>query len=94
MRFLTAYFAIQQGKEVLLTGSPRMKERPINLLVNALQQLGADITYTEKEGFPPIYIRGKSLLTTKYIFKATSAVSTAQLYCLLLLLCLMDSPCI
>ena len=44
MRFLTAYFAIQQGKEVLLTGSPRMKERPIHLLVNALQQLGADIT--------------------------------------------------
>ena len=61
MRFLTAYFAIQQGKEVLLTGSPRMKERPIHLLVNALQQLGANITYTEKEGFPPIYIRGKKL---------------------------------
>ncbi|GJH41027.1 3-phosphoshikimate 1-carboxyvinyltransferase [Capnocytophaga sp. HP1101] len=65
MRFLTAYFAIQQGREVLLTGSPRMKERPIHLLVNALQQLGADITYTEKDGFPPIYIKGKKLTNTE-----------------------------
>ena len=53
MRFLTAYFSIQEGKEVVLTGSSRMKERPIQILVDALNQLGAEITYEEKKGFPP-----------------------------------------
>ena len=61
MRFLTAYFATQVGREVLLTGSARMKERPINLLVEALQRLGADIRYGEREGFPPLYIKGVAL---------------------------------
>ena len=61
MRFLTAYFAIQEGKEVILTGSSRMKERPIQILVDALNQLGADIFYEEKEGFPPIKIKGKKI---------------------------------
>jgi len=51
MRFLTAYFAIQEGKEVVLTGSARMKERPIKILVDALNQLGAEITYEEQEWF-------------------------------------------
>ena len=60
MRFLTAYFSTQKG-EVVLTGSPRMKERPIGPLVNALRALGADIGYTEKEGFPPLKIRGSQL---------------------------------
>ena len=60
MRFLTAYFAIQKGKEVILTGSSRMKERPIKILVEALQQLGAEIYYEENEGFPPIKIIGKN----------------------------------
>src|SRR5690606_21995968 len=45
MRFLTAYFSIQDGKEVVLTGSSRMKERPIQVLVDALNMLGADISY-------------------------------------------------
>ncbi|RCH56302.1 3-phosphoshikimate 1-carboxyvinyltransferase [Mucilaginibacter hurinus] len=53
MRFLTAYFAIQPG-EVILTGSARMKQRPIGLLVDALRKLGANISYVENEGFPPI----------------------------------------
>ena len=61
MRFLTAYFAIQEGSEVVLTGSSRMKDRPIQVLVDALRQLGAEITYEEKEGFPPLRIKGKKL---------------------------------
>lgn len=59
MRFLTAFFASQNGKEVILTGSTRMKERPIHILVEALQKLGADISYLENEGFPPLHIKGK-----------------------------------
>ena len=51
MRFLTAYFAFQKGREVVLTGSDRMKERPIKILVDALRELGADISYLETEGF-------------------------------------------
>ena len=61
MRFLTAYFASQEGMEVILTGSFRMQERPIELLVNALKDLGADISYLENEGFPPLQIKGKKL---------------------------------
>ncbi|MDN5284587.1 MAG: aroA [Mucilaginibacter sp.] len=57
MRFLTAYFAIQDN-EVILTGSQRMKERPIGILVEALRELGAQIDYEEKEGFPPIKLKG------------------------------------
>ncbi|MBQ0088362.1 MAG: 3-phosphoshikimate 1-carboxyvinyltransferase [Prevotellaceae bacterium] len=61
MRFLTAYYAATEGSNVLLTGSERMKERPIGTLVDALKQLGADIEYTLKEGFPPLKIKGKKL---------------------------------
>lgn len=61
MRFLTAYLASQEGVGVVLTGSSRMQERPIKLLVNALKDLGADISYLEKEGFPPLKITGKKL---------------------------------
>jgi len=60
MRFLTAYFAIQK-RETILTGAPRMKKRPIGDLVNALRELGADISYLEEEGFPPLKISGKEL---------------------------------
>lgn len=60
MRFLTAFCAVTQG-EWLLTGSQRMKERPIGLLADALRTLGADIEYLENEGFPPMRIRGKQL---------------------------------
>jgi 3-phosphoshikimate 1-carboxyvinyltransferase len=69
MRFLTAYFAIQEGCEVLLTGSSRMKERPIQVLVDALRQLGADITYEEKEGFPPLRIKGSRNISEDNIGK-------------------------
>ncbi len=61
MRFLTAYYAAIPGKLVVLTGSERMQQRPIGVLVEALISLGAQIEYLEKEGFPPIKIDGKSL---------------------------------
>ncbi len=57
MRFLTAYFTLQD-EEVVLTGSARMKQRPIGILVNALRELGAHIEYVENEGFPPIKLKG------------------------------------
>jgi 3-phosphoshikimate 1-carboxyvinyltransferase len=60
MRFLTAYYAQTPG-EWTLTGTERMKQRPIGLLVDALRQLGADITYTENPGYPPLLIKGKRL---------------------------------
>lgn len=61
MRFLTAFFAANEGICVQMTGSARMKDRPIALLVDALRELGADIDYAEKEGFPPLNIRGRKL---------------------------------
>jgi 3-phosphoshikimate 1-carboxyvinyltransferase len=61
MRFGTAFFASQQGREITLTGSNRMKQRPIGILVEALKDLGAEITYLENEGFPPLKIIGKTL---------------------------------
>jgi len=61
MRFLTAYLACTPGKPIVLTGSKRMKERPIGILVDALRKLGADIEYTEQEGYPPLRISGKQL---------------------------------
>ncbi|MEZ4720785.1 MAG: 3-phosphoshikimate 1-carboxyvinyltransferase [Flavobacteriales bacterium] len=60
MRFLTAYYASQPGEKIL-TGSDRMKERPIKILVDALRDLGASITYLEKEGYPPLHIEGRRL---------------------------------
>jgi 3-phosphoshikimate 1-carboxyvinyltransferase len=59
MRFLTAFYAVQEGKTVVLTGSERMKQRPIAELVDALRNLGAEIEYVENEGFPPLKIAGK-----------------------------------
>jgi 3-phosphoshikimate 1-carboxyvinyltransferase len=57
MRFLTAYFAIT-GQQKTMTGTPRMCERPIGILVDALRNLGANITYTGKDGFPPLQLNG------------------------------------
>ena len=62
LRFLLSYYALIEEKEIILTGSDRMKQRPIKLLVDALQKLGADISYLEQEGYPPLKIKGvKSL---------------------------------
>ncbi|MFN3753239.1 3-phosphoshikimate 1-carboxyvinyltransferase [Flavobacterium sp.] len=83
MRFLTAYFAIKENSEIVLTGSSRMKERPIQILVEALKQLGAEITYEEKEGFPPIKIKGKKLTQSKVSLSAN--VSSQYISALLLI---------
>ncbi|MEJ5104817.1 3-phosphoshikimate 1-carboxyvinyltransferase [Chryseobacterium sp. MYb328] len=64
MRFLTSYYSIQEGKTTILTGSGRMKERPIKNLVSALKDLGAEIEYMENEGFPPLKITGKKITQT------------------------------
>lgn len=83
MRFLTAYFAAQPGKEVTLTGSQRMRERPISILVDALRSLGADIEYTENEGYPPLKIRGRSFTKNKVTLAAN--VSSQYISALLLI---------
>lgn len=70
-RFLTAYAATQAEQHLLLTGTPRMQERPIGHLVNALRQLGADISYTAKQGYPPLLIKGKALLGHQVHIKAS-----------------------
>lgn len=61
MRFLTAYFATREGREVVIDGTERMRQRPIRVLVDALRQLGADIEYVEAEGYPPLKITGTRL---------------------------------
>lgn len=60
MRFMTAYLSVTPGEHVI-TGTDRMKHRPIRVLVDALRKLGAQIEYTEEEGFPPLRITGDSL---------------------------------
>ena len=82
MRFLTAYLATQKG-EWILTGSSRMKERPIRLLVTALQKLGANIQYLEKDGFPPLKIKGNQLLGGK--IKIDGSVSSQFISALLMI---------
>ena len=60
MRFLTAYLSVTPGDRII-TGTQRMKQRPIGILVDALRELGANIEYVEKEGFPPLRIQGTTL---------------------------------
>jgi len=83
MRFLTAFFATQENREIVLTGSQRMKERPIQILVEALIELGADIEYLETKGCPPLKIRGKKLIKDKVTLKAN--VSSQYISALLLI---------
>ena len=83
MRFLTAYLAILEGKTFIITGSERMKERPIKILVDALNSLGANITYTDNEGYPPLKIKGKKLSKNKVSLKAN--VSSQYISALLLI---------
>ena len=61
MRFMTAFLATRNGEEHVITGTERMKHRPIGVLVDALRHLGADITYVGEEGFPPLCIKGGKL---------------------------------
>ncbi len=65
MRFLTAYFAVKEGRETTLTGSERMQDRPIKILVEALRMLGANIEYVAKEGYPPLKIKGTKITKNK-----------------------------
>ncbi|MGC1514466.1 MAG: 3-phosphoshikimate 1-carboxyvinyltransferase [Maribacter sp.] len=83
MRFLTGYFASQEGKEVVLTGSKRMTERPIQILVDALKSLGADISYVQDEGYPPLRIKGKRIVKDRVSLPAN--VSSQYISSLLLI---------
>jgi 3-phosphoshikimate 1-carboxyvinyltransferase len=83
MRFLTAYFTLQQ-EEVVLTGSARMKQRPIGVLVDALRELGAEIEYVENDGFPPIKLKGNLVqLSNKVSIKGN--ISSQYITALLLI---------
>jgi len=83
MRFLTAYFSACEGREVVLTGSARMQERPVKILVEALQSLGADIQYLDNDGFPPLKIKGRRLSKAKVKIKGN--VSSQYISALLLI---------
>lgn len=83
MRFLTAFFSVKEGSEIILTGSDRMKERPIKILVDALISLGANIKYLENEGFPPLKIIGQKL--TKNFVEIEGNVSSQYISALLLI---------
>ncbi|MGP1992536.1 3-phosphoshikimate 1-carboxyvinyltransferase [Zobellia laminariae] len=83
MRFLTGYFASQEGKEVTLTGSQRMTERPVKVLVEALQNLGAEISYEKNDGYPPIRIKGKKLIKSQVSLPAN--ISSQYISSLLLI---------
>lgn len=83
MRFLTAYFATLENRKVILTGSDRMKQRPIYPLVDALRDLGAEIYYLEKEGYPPLEIRGKKI--TKSVVSILANISSQFISALMLI---------
>lgn len=83
MRFLTAYFSVQENRTVTLTGSARMKQRPIKVLVDALNELGAEISYQENEGYPPLAIKGKKL--TKNSITIPSNISSQYITALCLI---------
>ena len=70
MRFLTSYFATREGRKTLLTGSERMHQRPIKILVDALRDLGADISYEKEDGYPPILLNGKKITKNEVSLQA------------------------
>lgn len=82
MRFLTAYYAGKEGAEITLTGSKRMQERPIGILVDALKSLGADIEYLQSEGYPPLRIKGRTFQNNEVSIQ--SNVSSQYISALLL----------
>lgn len=82
-RFMTAYLAMQEGSQIL-TGSERMKQRPIGVLVDALRQLGAQIEYLENDGYPPLRINGPQLSSTNRL--AISANVSSQYISALLMI--------
>ncbi len=70
MRFLTSYFATRDGRKTILTGSERMQQRPIEILVKALNDLGASIGYQKNQGVPPLVIEGKKITQKEVTLKA------------------------
>ena len=82
MRFLTAYLSVTPGDRII-TGTQRMKQRPIQVLVNALRELGANIEYVEKEGFPPLCIQGTTL--TKSHISLPGNISSQYISALLMI---------
>jgi 3-phosphoshikimate 1-carboxyvinyltransferase len=84
LRFLTAYYASQEGQERILTGSARLKERPMKPLIDALRNLGADIQYLEQEGYAPVKILGKKL-QCKDVLKLDTELSSQFLTALLMI---------
>ena len=83
MRFLTAYFSVLNNSEVTLTGSNRMKQRPIQVLVDALTSLGPQIEYLGNSGYPPIRIVGRNLINNEVKLRAN--VSSQYISALLLI---------
>lgn len=82
MRFLTAYLSVTPGNRII-TGTQRMQQRPIQVLVNALRELGADIRYAGNEGFPPLQIQGTTL--TKSHITLPGNVSSQYISALLMI---------
>ena len=82
MRFLTAYLSVTPGSRII-TGTQRMQQRPIRILVDALRELGADITYVANEGFPPLRITGQTL--TKEFISLPGNVSSQYISALLMI---------
>lgn len=83
-RFMTAYLALQEGTQVL-TGSERMKERPIGVLVTALKSLGANIEYIEKDGYPPLRIHTPSNFGTNNQVSISAGTSSQYISALLMI---------
>lgn len=90
MRFLTALFAASEGSDAVLTGTGRMCERPVGALVDALRELGADVSYEGNEGFPPLRVKGKRLAGGTVTIDAT--VSSQFVSALMMAGPLMDAP--
>ena len=82
MRFLTAYLSSTPGTHII-TGTERMQQRPIQILVNALRELGASIEYTRNEGFPPLRIEGAPLAGNEITLKGN--VSSQYISALLMI---------
>lgn len=87
MRFLTAYLSITQGTHII-TGTERMRHRPIGILVDALRELGAQIEYAEEQGFPPLHITGQNLKGGK--LSLSGSVSSQYISALLMIAPMME----
>lgn len=83
MRFLTAYLSVIPGEKHTITGTARMQQRPIQILVNALRELGAEIEYVDNEGFPPLCIKGAELKGNEITLKGN--VSSQYISALLMI---------